>query len=80
MALAAVVFTTRVVWPVVVLALRAILDVGVNEQVGRLATFNGVIAQLRATVPVNPPVPLRVMVVEPDWPRGTLMEIGRAHV
>jgi hypothetical protein len=62
----AVVLTVSVDWPLVVVVVNVMVELGVNEQVGGSLKLVGVTAHVRATVPVNPFVAVAVMVCMPD--------------
>ncbi len=51
-ALAAIVLTFNVAWPLVVMAVKVIVELGVNEQIGVSLKFVGVTAHAKFTVPV----------------------------
>jgi hypothetical protein len=75
---AAVVLTVRVAVPVVVLADKLIGPP--TEHVGGSFPVNGDTLQESATAPINPPVPVAVIVDVPDWPGAAIVTAVDANV
>ena len=65
-ALAALVLTVKVAWPLVVVVVKVIVELGINEQVGVSLKFVGVTAHVKFTVPVYPLATDTVMICVPD--------------